>query len=168
MNCTQTLEQVYAPALLLVGKALGVCEAALDVYASLPPEAGYITAAVCAIALLVWLAFRPRKRAPAASTTPAPAAPTVADILDPLARLDHKVELIAACLKAGSSRLVTGVHVYYAAPGGMKLHASVDCTLLSHSKELATLTVSADVHAFLLRAQTVCARCGHEAPPTSK
>jgi uncharacterized protein len=71
----------------------------------------------------------------------------------------HKVELIAANLEA-----ITGVHVYYAAPGGMKLHASIDCTLLSHSKELATLTVSPDVRAFLLRAQVVCLRCGYEAP----
>ena len=46
----------------------------------------------------------------------------------------------------------------------MKLHASIDCTLLSHSKELATLTVSPDVRAFLLRAQVVCLRCGYEAP----
>lgn len=53
--------------------------------------------------------------------------------------------------------------MYYAAPGGMKLHASNGCTLLSHTKSVATLTVSPDVHAFLLRAQVVCARCGHEA-----
>jgi hypothetical protein len=123
------------------------------------PEAlGYTAAAAAgAIALLrtARYAFRPQKCATA----------NTFDSLgpfDPLARLaqlDHKVELIAANLEA-----ITGVHVYYAAPGGMKLHASIDCTLLSHSKELATLTVSPDVRAFLLRAQVVCLRCGYEAP----
>jgi hypothetical protein len=122
------------------------------------PEAlGYTAAAAAgAIALLrtARYAFRPQKCATA----------NTFDSLgpfDPLARLaqlDHKVELIAANLEA-----ITGVHVYYAAPGGMKLHASIDCTLLSHSKELATLTVSPDVRAFLLRAQVVCLRCGYEA-----
>jgi hypothetical protein len=76
----------------------------------------------------------------------------------PLSQIEHKVDQLAACLQA-----VTGVHVYYAAPGGMKLHASNGCTLLSHTKSVATLTVSPDVHAFRLRAQVVCARCGHEA-----
>ena len=165
---------VQAMCLELACLAALAYETALSGYTSLSslssaaggaPEAlGYTAAAVAgAIVLLrtVRYAFRPQKRAPAVSAAPAaPAAPaTTLDLLARLARLDYKVELIATSLEA-----ITGVHVYYAAPGGMKLHASVDCTLLSHSKELATLTVTPDVHAFLLRAQVVCMRCGYEAP----
>jgi hypothetical protein len=145
---------------LAAGSALaaGGALAASGALANAPEALGYTAAAAAgAIALLrtARYAFRPQKCATA----------NTFDSLgpfDPLARLaqlDHKVELIAANLEA-----ITGVHVYYAAPGGMKLHASIDCTLLSHSKELATLTVSPDVRAFLLRAQVVCLRCGYEAP----
>lgn len=135
--------------------------------------AGAITAAAGAIVLLytaryafrrtAGYASRPQKCAAAApaSSPGSLGSPGSPDSLDPLARLaqlDRKVELIAASLEA-----ITGVYAYYAAPGGMKLHASIDCILLSHSRELATLTVSPDVRAFLLRAQVVCLRCGYEA-----
>lgn len=127
--------------------------------ASYAPADGhlYAGAAVTLVCLVVAVAicWRPAKPAPA-TATPAPVDMSV--VLAPLAQIEHKVDQLAACLQA-----VTGVHVYYAAPGGMKLHASNGCTLLLHTKIVATLTVSPDVHAFLLRAQVVCARCGHEA-----
>ena len=140
--------------------------------------AGAITAAAGAIVLLYTARYAFRRTAGYASRPQKCAAPASSlgsfdspgslgspgsfESFDPLARLaqlDRKVELIAASLEA-----ITGVYAYYAAPGGMKLHASIDCILLSHSRELATLTVSPDVRAFLLRAQVVCLRCGHEAP----
>lgn len=120
--------------------------------------AGAAVTLVCLVAAVA-ICWRPAKPAPATATpAPTPAPVDVSVVLAPLAQIEHKVDQLAACLQA-----VTGVHVYYAAPGGMKLHASNGCTLLLHTKIVATLTVSPDVHAFLLRAQVTCTRCTHEA-----